>query len=52
MASEGLQTPDFWGGYVIEPSSFEFWQGRTSRLHDRFLYERVQEAWSVQRLSP
>lgn len=52
MAQEGLETPEFWGGFVVAPRSFEFWQGRTSRLHDRFIYERGPKAWSVQRLSP
>jgi pyridoxamine 5'-phosphate oxidase len=34
-----IPRPDYWGGYNIKPISFEFWQGRSSRLHDRFLYE-------------
>jgi pyridoxamine 5'-phosphate oxidase len=45
--------PDFWGGYAIQPKSFEFWQGRPNRLHDRFIY-RLQENsnWLIQRLAP
>jgi pyridoxamine 5'-phosphate oxidase len=45
--------PDFWGGYAIQPKSFEFWQGRPSRLHDRFIY-RLQENsnWLIERLAP
>ena len=44
--------PDFWGGYRVIPESIEFWQGRESRLHDRFIYQRSGTSWSVSRLSP
>lgn len=45
--------PSFWGGYRVFPHSFEFWQGRTNRLHDRFLYSRQEDgSWEIQRLSP
>jgi len=45
--------PDFWGGYRVRPETVEFWQGRTSRLHDRFLYTRTPDnGWSLDRLSP
>ncbi|PZV09384.1 MAG: pyridoxamine 5'-phosphate oxidase [Leptolyngbya sp.] len=44
--------PDFWGGYRVKPTSFEFWQGRPSRLHDRFLYSLKQDDWAIARLSP
>ncbi|MFT4786729.1 MAG: pyridoxamine 5'-phosphate oxidase, partial [Cellvibrionaceae bacterium] len=44
--------PDFWGGYRIKPTSFEFWQGRSSRLHDRILYQLDNNQWSVNRLAP
>lgn len=46
--------PPFWGGYVVEPDSIEFWQGRRSRLHDRLRYSRRApgEPWRVERLSP
>jgi len=49
-----IPLPDFWGGYRVTPTSFEFWQGRPNRLHDRFLYNRqeVDESWAIQRLSP
>ena len=48
-----MSLPPFWGGYRIEPLSFEFWQGGESRIHDRFLYSRDDEAgWKIERLSP
>jgi len=48
-----ISLPPFWGGFRIEPSSFEFWQGGESRIHDRFMYTRGDEAgWDIERLSP
>lgn len=44
--------PSFWGGYRVRPESIEFWQGRESRLHDRFRYRRVDDAWVIERLAP
>ena len=44
--------PDFWGGYRVIPESIEFWQGRDSRLHDRFIYQRSEDGWNINRLSP
>lgn len=45
--------PDSWGGYRIIPDTFEFWQARESRLHDRFLYTQQQEGvWQFERLAP
>ncbi len=44
--------PSFWGGYRVMPHRIEFWQGRPSRLHDRFEYLRQDEAWIIQRLQP
>ncbi len=44
--------PDFWGGYCVEPESFEFWQGRLGRLHDRFLYSKQDKEWYIIRLCP
>lgn len=49
-----IPVPPYWAGYRITPTWVEFWQGRPSRLHDRFVYQRnsPNEAWSLQRLSP
>jgi len=47
-----IPLPSFWGGYRVTPVEVEFWQGRASRLHDRFMYRRTDGAWSVDRLSP
>lgn len=46
--------PSFWGGYRVTPALWEFWQGRPSRLHDRFVYSPAGPAgsWKVERLSP
>lgn len=44
--------PDYWGGYRVAPTSFEFWQGRPNRLHDRLRYRRDAGAWVIERLSP
>jgi pyridoxamine 5'-phosphate oxidase len=51
---EGTEVPmpEFWGGYRLTPARMEFWQGRPSRLHDRFRYTRRDSSWSVSRLSP
>jgi pyridoxamine 5'-phosphate oxidase len=50
-----IPRPDNWGGYLVRPSRFEFWQGRRSRLHDRIQYRRELEdggAWVIERLAP
>jgi pyridoxamine 5'-phosphate oxidase len=44
--------PPYWGGYVLNPITVDFWQGRPNRLHDRFLYTRTTEGWKLERLSP
>jgi pyridoxamine 5'-phosphate oxidase len=51
---EGTEVPmpDFWGGYRLRPERMEFWQGRPSRLHDRFRFTRREDAWQVVRLAP
>lgn len=47
-----LPLPPNWGGYVLRPDYFEFWQGRESRLHDRIAYEQNGDNWKVIRLAP
>ena len=44
--------PANWGGYWVIPESFEFWQGRSNRLHDRFRYTMAREGWNITRLAP
>jgi pyridoxamine 5'-phosphate oxidase len=48
-----IPIPPHWGGYVLTPSRIEFWQGRPSRLHDRFTYTKQADgAWKIERLAP
>ena len=47
-----IPLPDAWGGYRIVPHRFEFWQGRSNRLHDRFVYEKNDDSWIIYRLAP
>ena len=50
--NQPIPLPDYWGGYVLLPNSYEFWQGRRGRLHDRFHYTLNEESWHVERLAP
>ncbi len=47
-----IPRPEFWGGYCLSPTTVEFWQGKPSRLHDRFRYSKNHEGWIIQRLAP
>ena len=47
-----LTRPSNWGGYIIKPELFEFWQGRDSRLHDRIIFSKSKTKWTHKRLSP
>jgi pyridoxamine 5'-phosphate oxidase len=50
--ADQVPTPEEWGGYVVRPGVVEFWQGRTSRMHDRLRYRRTPQGWAVERLAP
>ena len=51
--NQEIPMPDFWGGFIVEPISIEFWQGRPNRLHDRIRYSlQADKSWKIDRLSP
>ncbi len=64
FANDSIERPDHWGGYIVKPISIEFWQGRSSRLHDRIKYTLENSAyntatdtrtdlnWKIERLAP
>lgn len=47
-----IPKPPHWGGYIVKPTSIEFWQGRQNRLHDRILYTKKTNDWLIERLAP
>jgi len=49
---DDVPLPDHWGGYRVQPTAIEFWQGRLSRLHDRLVFERDGDQWSTRKLYP
>jgi pyridoxamine 5'-phosphate oxidase len=52
FADAEVTVPPEWGGYRVRPETIEFWQGRTSRMHDRLVYSRTGDGWRTQRLAP
>ena len=50
--SGDIQRPGHWGGYILKPNSYEFWQGRENRLHDRLRYTFDGNNWKIERLAP
>ena len=52
LENNSVKRPKNWGGYIVDPTSIEFWQGRENRLHDRILYKKENNVWNYVRLSP
>lgn len=52
QSDNSLLRPAYWGGYRLVPDSFEFWQGRENRLHDRICYIKQEAGWRIERLWP
>ena len=52
LENNSVKRPRNWGGYIVDPTSIEFWQGRENRLHDRILYKKENNIWNYVRLSP
>lgn len=52
FGDDPVPRPAFWGGWLLRPRSYEFWQGRPSRLHDRVRYDPADTGWTVSRLAP
>lgn len=51
-SEQEIPKPEYWGGYLVEPVRFEFWQGRKSRLHDRIQFRADGDNWNIERLAP
>ena len=49
---KSIDKPNNWGGYILKPNYFEFWQGRANRLHDRIIYLQENNSWNIKRLAP
>jgi pyridoxamine 5'-phosphate oxidase len=52
LGGQEVPVPANWGGYLLRPAMFEFWQGRRDRLHDRLVYRAEGKEWRVERLEP
>lgn len=52
FGNDPIPRPCSWGGYRLIPNRFEFWQGRTNRLHDRVVFEKEDHTWVTKRLAP
>lgn len=51
-STDPIPCPPRWGGYVVQPTQVEFWQGRPNRLHDRLRYRQTADGWVLERLAP
>lgn len=49
---QDIPRPEYWSGYRLIPKEFEFWELRLGRLHDRFVYRKLESSWKIERLSP
>lgn len=52
FSNKNISRPLNWGGYIVKPYLFEFWQGRSNRLHDRIQYSLEKNIWKIERLAP
>jgi pyridoxamine 5'-phosphate oxidase len=52
LEEEDVRRPESWGGFLLVPHTYEFWQHRENRLHDRLRYRRVEDTWVLERLAP
>jgi pyridoxamine 5'-phosphate oxidase len=52
LEGQDVPVPRAWGGFRLTPETYEFWQHRENRLHDRFRYSRAGDGWTIERLSP
>lgn len=52
QSAHKITKPKHWGGYLVTPTAYEFWQGQPSRLHDRIVYHKSENKWTKSRLAP
>jgi pyridoxamine 5'-phosphate oxidase len=52
FTGDPVPCPPYWGGFLVVPDTFEFWQGRRGRMHDRLVYRRAGDGWRTERLAP
>lgn len=52
FSEKQVEKPVYWGGFLLVPDWFEFWQDREYRLHDRIIYTKIHDQWAISRLAP